>query len=66
MAEENRLTGTSAFHLECAVSDTIDASRRLIRGIELLDLEMISNAGAKLDTAEKSLLAAIRLRKEGN
>lgn len=50
-------------HIEAAISDLGEAIWRIVRGIECLDLDLISSAREKLDSADKSRLMAIRLRK---
>jgi hypothetical protein len=61
--ESAPLDDDPAFHIEQSISALHDAIWRVIRGIEVLDLSLISDARAKLDAADRSLIAAIKARK---
>lgn len=52
------------FHIEGAISSLHDAIWRVLRGVEILDLALISSAREKLDEADRSLLRAVELRKD--
>lgn len=53
-------------HVENAIASLSDALRRVVRGIECLDLDLITSAGEKLRAADASLVRAIELRRDRN
>jgi cellobiose-specific phosphotransferase system component IIA len=50
------------FHIENAIGSLGDAISRIVRGLELLDLDKIAEAREKVESAERSLLRAIERR----
>jgi hypothetical protein len=51
-------------HIEEAIDCLREAVWRVVRGLECLDVELISSAKEKLDSADIALMNAIRLRGE--